>query len=157
MLRGVIAAVGLLAGLVPAIAGEMGAQEARHFVLGKMFSYSCFEGTRGAGRVLSDGSVIGTIQIRGDGPVRNAWLPAGTIRVREERVCASVRGMPFEPCFNLDRRAANTFRGALSGLGFAYCDFTRHRGRVTFAEKAPLRSKPLPLPLRPTLTADKSN
>ncbi len=163
MLRGVVAVAGLLAGVLPAIAGEMSAEEARHFVIGKMFSYSCFEGTRGAGRVFSDGSVVGTIQIRGDGPVRNAWLPAGTIKVKEERVCASMRGLPLEPCFNLERRDANTFRGAISGLGFAYCDFTRHRGRVTFAAQDESTATPRahvrtqPVQLRPTLTAEKSN
>ncbi len=121
----------------------MSAEEARRFVIGKMFSYSCFEGTRGSGRVFADGSVVGTIQLRGDGPVRNAWLPAGTIRVKEERVCASVRGMPIEPCFNLSRTDNNTFRGAVSGLGFAYCDFTRHRGRVTFTSNntEPMQSR----------------
>ena len=40
--------VGLLAA-VPAMAGEMTADEARRFVVGKMFSYNCFEGTRGQG------------------------------------------------------------------------------------------------------------
>ena len=31
----------------------------------------------------------------------------------------------FEPCFNLVRLDDRSFRGAVSGLGFAYCDFTR--------------------------------
>ena len=64
MLRGVALLVGLLAA-VPAVAGEMSAEEARHFVIGKMFSYTCFEGTRGQGRVNADGSVVGSIQFRG--------------------------------------------------------------------------------------------
>jgi hypothetical protein len=38
-----------------------------------------------------------------------------------------VRGIPFEPCFNVDRTDAQSFRGSVSGLSFAYCDFT-HRG-----------------------------
>ncbi|MBV8792266.1 MAG: hypothetical protein JO205_14485 [Pseudolabrys sp.] len=159
MLRGVVVAFGMLVA-VPALAGDMSAEEARRFVIGKMFSYSCFEGTRGAGRIFSDGSVVGTIQIRGDGPVRNAWLPAGTIRVKEERVCASMRGMPFEPCFNLERTSQNAFRGSVSGLGFAYCDFTRHRGRVTFTRaetpQTHAENRHAPLPLRPTLTADRN-
>ena len=54
MLRGIALAVALLAA-VPAIAGEMSAEEARRFVIGKLFTYSCFEGTRGQGRVLPDG------------------------------------------------------------------------------------------------------
>ena len=55
----------VLAGLVsalPAQAAEMKAEEARRFVIGKLFSYTCFDGTSGAGRVYADGSVIGTIR-----------------------------------------------------------------------------------------------
>ena len=50
--------VGLLVGLVtalPATAGEMTASEARNFVTEKLFSYSCFDGTRGVARVHLDG------------------------------------------------------------------------------------------------------
>ena len=75
MLRGCRVAVGLLAAL-PAVAGEMSADEARQFVIGKLFNYTCFEGTRGAGRVYSDGSVVGSIQIRGERPGALAH-PAG--------------------------------------------------------------------------------
>ena len=49
MLRGFAFLTGLLAAL-PAMAGEMSADEARRFVIGNMFSYTCFEGTRGQGR-----------------------------------------------------------------------------------------------------------
>jgi hypothetical protein len=148
MLRSLV----LLAAVVsasPVFAGEMlTGEEARHFVSGKLFSYTCFEGTRGAGRVFADGSVVGTIQIRGDGPVRRAFLPAGTLKVTKEgRVCASLRGLPIEPCFNLTRNDANSFRGAISGLGFAYCDFVRAHSRTTIAE----RRHHDPVALRPTL------
>ena len=85
------------------VAGEMSADEARRFVIGKMFSYTCFEGTRGQGRVLSDGSVVGSIQFRGQVQLRYAHLPAGTLQVKGEAVCASLRGLPMEPCFNLER------------------------------------------------------
>ena len=54
-------------------------------------------------------------------------LPPGTLKVKGEAVCASVRGVPFEPCFNVDRTDAQSFRGSVAGLSFAYCDFT-HRG-----------------------------
>jgi hypothetical protein len=70
------------AGLVvaaPAIAGEMRADEARLFVVENLFSFTCFEGTSGEGRVHSDGSVEGTIRLGGnraeplcDAPARNA-------------------------------------------------------------------------------------
>ena len=75
MLRGIALTVGLLAA-VPAMAGEMSAEEARRFVIGKLFNYTCFEGTRGQGRVLSDGSVVGSIQFQGSGPVRYAHTAA---------------------------------------------------------------------------------
>jgi hypothetical protein len=114
MLRGFALLTGLLA-TVPAMAGEMSADEARRFVIGTMFNYTCFEGTRGQGRVLSDGSVVGSIQVRGSGQVRYAQLPPGTLRVKGEAVCASLRGLPVEPCFNLERTSDNSFRGSISG------------------------------------------
>ncbi len=150
MVRGVAVLTGLLAA-VPALAGEMSVEEARHFVVGKMFNYTCFEGTRGQGRVLSDGSVVGSIQFQGRGQVRYARLPPGTLSVKGEAVCASLRGLPIEPCFNLERVDADTFRGSISGLGFASCEFTRHHGRAQVANRT---RNDRPLALRPSLTAD---
>jgi len=98
---------------------------ARRFVTGKLFAFNCFDGSRGAGRIYDDGSVIGTIQFRGAGPARTLSLPTGTLRVRGEAVCASLPGMPFDPCFHIEKTDDRSFRGSLSGLGFAYCDFTR--------------------------------
>jgi len=132
MLRGFVVAAGVLAA-APAIAGEMRPEEAKSFVAGKLFSYTCFEGTRGAGRIHADGSVVGSIQIRGTGPVRYAMLPANTIRVRPDSICASVKGMPFEPCFKVERTSENSFRGSISGLSFASCEFVRRGGRVNVA------------------------
>jgi len=140
--------VGLLAA-VPALAGEMGAEEASRFVTGKLFSYTCFEGTRGQGQVHLDGSVGGSIQFHGRGPVRYAMLPAGTLRVRGGSVCASLRGMPIDPCFNLTRTDANSFRGAVAGLGFAYCDFTR-AGRPHIMRTHNVE----PVSLRPSIAAN---
>jgi hypothetical protein len=136
MLRGVVV-VGVLLSAAPVWAGELSGEEARRFVIGKYFSYTCFEGTRGAGRVHADGSVIGTIQFRGNGPVRYAQMPPGTLKVKDNRVCASVRGLPIEPCFNVQQTSEVSFRGAISGLGFAYCEFTR-RGGVNVAGGNPL-------------------
>jgi hypothetical protein len=150
MLRGVALAVGLLAA-APAVAGEMSAEEARHFVIGKMFSYTCFEGTRGQGRVNANGSVVGSIQIRGQGPMRYALLPPGTLRVKGESVCASLRGLPIEPCFNLERISETSFRGSVSGLGFAYCEFIRNQGRPHMVRTSRHEG---PLTLRPSITAD---
>jgi hypothetical protein len=129
-----------------ALAETMSAEAARRFVTGKLFAFNCFDGSRGAGRIYGDGSVIGTIQFRGAGPVRSVWLPAGTLRVKGEAVCASIQGMPFEPCFNLARTGDQSFRGSVSGLGIAYCDFTR---RVTVAGLGMRRHASEPLPLTP--------
>ncbi len=87
----------------PANAQQMNAAEARSFVVGKLFNYVCFEGTRGAGRINDNGSVGGTIQFRGNGSTRYAVLPQNTIRVVGDKVCASVKGVPFEPCFTPDQ------------------------------------------------------
>ena len=155
MVRSFALAVGLLAA-APAVAGEMSAEEARRFVIGKMFNYTCFEGTRGLGRVNADGSVTGSIQFQGSGEVRHAYLPANTLQVRGESVCASLRGLPMQPCFNLERTSANSFRGSVSGLGFAYCDFTRH-GRTAIAHSVQRPQAPQPLGLRPSLAAENNN
>jgi hypothetical protein len=150
MIREVALVVGLLVA-VPAIAGEMSAEEARRFVIGKMFSYTCFEGTRGQGRVHPDGSVVGSIQFQGQGPMRYAALPAATLQVRGESVCASLRGLPIQPCFNLDRTSETSFRGSVAGLGFAYCEFTRNQGRAHVIRSAHSNHS---LGLRPSFTAD---
>ena len=125
--RLVLGAVTAGARIVPALAGMMNADEARKFVTGKVFAFSCFDGTRGAGRVLDDLGAAGSIQFSGSGPVRHVRLPGNTLQIRGQAVCASIKGLPFEPCFNLDRRDDRTFRGSVSGMGFAYCDF-RHQG-----------------------------
>jgi hypothetical protein len=151
MVREVALVAGLLAA-VPAIAGEMSADEARRFVIGKLFSYTCFEGTRGQGRVHAVGSVVGSIQFRGEGQLRYAALPAGTLQVRGESVCASLRGLPIQPCFNLEKTGEASFRGSVQGLGFAYCEFTRNQGRPHAIRSA--HHAHGPLGLRPSLTAD---
>jgi hypothetical protein len=114
---------------MPARAAELKAEEARRLVVGKLFSFNCFEGTTGAGRVLADGSVSGIVRFQGSHTFRYVNLPANTLRVRGEAVCASVRGMGIEPCFTLNQLDERTFRGAVTGLSFASCQFTRRSGR----------------------------
>jgi hypothetical protein len=125
--RLVLGAVTAGAMVVPALAGMMNADEARKFVAGKVFAFNCFDGTRGAGRVLDDLGAAGSIQFSGAGPIRHVRLPGNTLQIRGQAVCASIKGLPFEPCFNLDKRDERTFRGSVSGMGFAYCEF-RHQG-----------------------------
>jgi hypothetical protein len=102
--RSVVVIAAVIAAM-PAWAGELKPEEAKRFIAGKYFSYTCFEGTTGAGRINADGSVAGTIQMRGSGAVHLVALPTGTIRVQPDSICASL-------------------------LGFAYCDFTRRNPRL---------------------------
>lgn len=134
-----VGGIAAAAAAFPAEGGEMKADEARRFVIGKTFAYNCFEGTAGTGRIQPDGSVTGSIRISGAGPVHHAVLPAGTLQVKGDQVCASVRGLPIEPCFDLQKTDNQSFRGSISGLSFAYCDFTQHRGRVRFGHTASRR------------------
>src|SRR5919109_5121254 len=99
-----------------ALAEPLSPEAARRFVAGKLFAFSCFDGSRGAGRIYADGSVIGTIQFGGSGPARSVWLPAGTLRPKGDAGCASINGMSFEPCFRVDRTSDHSFRGSLSGF-----------------------------------------
>ena len=113
--------------VAPVMAGQMNAEEARRFVNGKLFSFTCFDGTRGAGRILDDMGAVGAVQFSGSGPIRHVRLPGNTLQIRGQAVCASLRGIPFEPCFNLDKQDERSFRGSVSGMSFAYCDF-HHQG-----------------------------
>jgi hypothetical protein len=139
-------AIGIVALLAsaPVLAESLDTTAAQRFVLGKLFAFACFDGSRGAGRVYGDGSVIGTIQLRGSGPIYSVWLPAGTLKVNGEMICASLDGIPLAPCFDVNRTDDQSFRGSVSGMDFAYCDFTHHpdiNGRTAHLRP----SKPLSL------------
>jgi hypothetical protein len=128
--RFVLGAIAAGAVMGPALAAQMNAEEARRFVAGKVFAFTCFDGTRGAGRVFEDGGAAGAVQFSGAGPIRHMRLPGNTLQVRGQAVCASIRGLPFEPCFNLEKTDEVSFRGSVSGMGFAYCDF-HHQGAAS--------------------------
>src|ERR1700730_10638502 len=79
----------------PALAQNMNAEAALRFVTGKLFTFTCVDGS------------------------------GGTLRVRGNLVCASLKGLSFEPCFNLTRTGDRSFRGSVNGMDMiAYCDFT---------------------------------
>lgn len=132
-------------GAGPAAAEDLGPEQARAFVVGKLFAYTCFEGTTGMGRIFPDGSVVGTIRIRGEGPPRFAALPSGTIRVDGTAVCAHLAGLPITPCFRVEKLSYHSFRGSVAGLGFAYCDFNQRNPRTELLSRAepPRRSTPI--------------
>jgi hypothetical protein len=155
--RLVLGAVTAGAVIVPSLAGQMmNADEARKFVAGKVFAFTCFDGTRGAGRVLDDGGATGAVQFSGSGPVRHLRLPGNTLQVRGQAVCASIKGIPFEPCFNLDKRDERNFRGSVSGMGFAYCDFRHQGGAQMLMARAVARPRSLHPPEQ-TRSADASH
>lgn len=119
----------------------MNASAAREFIAGRMFHYTCFDGTNGSGRVFDDGSLAGTMRVFGRGQKHYLRLPAGTLYINNDRVCATVRGLYFSPCFNLTKTSETSFRGAVSGLSFMRCDFNRG-GRTQIARKRGARSAP---------------
>jgi hypothetical protein len=134
MLRGEIRMIGRVAILIasllasaPAMAQSMSPEAVQRFVAGKQFAFSCSEGSRGTGQIYSDGSASATIQVSGLGPVRSLGFPPGTLKVKGDAVCATLKGLSFEPCFNLNRTSEQSFRASLAGLlgGFGHCDFVR--------------------------------
>jgi hypothetical protein len=153
--RFVLGAVLAVSVAAPAMAGPMTADEVRKFVAGKVFTFTCFDGTRGAGRVLDDGGAIGAVQFSGAGPSRNMRLPGNTLQVRGQSICASIKGLPFDPCFNINKNDERSFRGSVSGMGFAYCDF-RHQGGQMLMARAISRPHALH-PSEPTRSADASH
>ncbi|MEP9351579.1 hypothetical protein [Xanthobacter sp. KR7-225] len=111
----------------PAWAEQLNAEQARTFVVGRIFSFTCFEGTSGSGRIYADGSVAGTISL-GQKPARFVRLPPNTLRVRGEAVCGYVKGMSFEPCFDVVRTGPSSFRGTLAGIETMWCEFVSNSG-----------------------------
>ena len=128
VLRAAVALVSVLA-VTPAFAEPMNAETARRFVAGKLFAFNCFEGSTGTGRIFNDGSVAGVMRMGGNGNTRFMHLPPGTLYPKGETICSSVKGAFFNPCFDLTKTSDKSFRGAISGFGFAYCEFVRRGGR----------------------------
>jgi hypothetical protein len=121
--------LGSLLAVTPVLAEPMNADAARRFVAGKLFSFSCFEGSSGTGRIFNDGSVAGVVRMGGNGNTRFMHLPPGSLYPKGETICSNVKGAFFNPCFDLSKTSDKSFRGAISGFGFAYCEFTRRGGR----------------------------
>lgn len=113
----------------PSFGEELDPQQSMSFVAEKQFSYTCFNGFSGEGHILTDGSVAGNFVAPNDGRKFFAALPSGTIKVGEGAVCAHVTGLPFQPCFKVNRIDAKSFRGSIAGLDFAYCVFRQVESR----------------------------
>ncbi len=118
-----------------AAAEELGPDQARAFIVDKLFEYSCFDGTTGRGRIFPDGSVVATIQSREESQARFADYPPGTIRVDGTVICAHLAGLPI--CFTVQKIDQRSFRGSVAGLGFAYCDFYQRNPRSKLVSNSP--------------------
>jgi hypothetical protein len=134
--RLLLAALLALAASAASAEEVMNATAARAFVAGRMFSYTCFDGTEGSGRIFHDGSAMGTVRPGGRGQLRYIQLPTNTLYVNGDRICATLRGLPWDPCFNITRTSDTSFRGSISGLGFMYCEFSRGRTRMLARRRA---------------------
>ena len=138
MIRTGLLALSAILFAASASAETLSAKQARAFVAGKLFAYNCFDGTTGVGRINNDGSAAGTIRILGKDPTRYVRLPVNTLYENGEQICATLKGLPFTPCFSLTKTSEHSFRGAVSGMGFMYCDFVRGgRPAVTKRTRAP--------------------
>lgn len=154
-----LAAAFLFASLPAGAQETMTADAAREFVVGRFFTYQCFDGTYGSGRIEGDGSAAGTIRVSGKGLSHYLRLPENTLYVLGNQVCAKLRGLPFEPCFNLVKTGPETFRGSLSQMNFMYCNFERKGGVTQLArrrgteEKVTHRKLDKPTELKPDTKA----
>ena len=77
------------------------------------------------GRIFADGSVVGTIRPGGRGGCGLCTCRPGRCGSRAPR-CAHLSGMIMQPCFRVEKIDYRRFRGSISSLGFAYCDFYQH-------------------------------
>jgi hypothetical protein len=134
MIRVAVLGLAMLAA-TSASAQELAPDQARTFIAGKLFSYNCFDGTTGVGRIFADGSIIGTILAPGSSTLRFAHLPPGTIRVTRTSMCAHLNGLPIDPCFRVTKTDYHSFRGAIAGLSFAYCDFHQRNPRAALTRR----------------------
>jgi hypothetical protein len=139
--RQAVTIVSLLA-FSPALAENLDAEAARQFIVGKLFAFTCADGSRGAARVYDDGSVIGTVQFHASEQPRPIWLPSETLRFTGETVCGSLNSR--ELCFALSKTSEQSFRASVTGFDFAYCDFAE-RVRLPNAVPRPESSEPLSL------------
>jgi hypothetical protein len=67
-------------------------------------------------------------------------LPPGTLRVERSSMCAHLSGMIMQPCFRVEKIDYRRFRGSISGLGFAYCDFYQDNPRAEMMSRLPGRT-----------------
>jgi|SRR3954470_6455870 hypothetical protein len=152
MLARVVILAALCGVAQPCLAETLAPEAVRAFVADKHFDFTCFDGTSGGGWIFGDGSVVGTIQIRGTGEPRYVMLPTGTLRVRGEHYCATHPRLFFEPCFDVVRTSAQSFRGSLLGLASLSCEFTRHDDRPVMTRRSVRLRSSQPMQITPSFS-----
>jgi hypothetical protein len=143
----------VLCGVAQPCLGETLAPDAvRALVADKRFDFACFDGTSGSGWIFDDGSVAGVIEIHGAGEPRYVVLPTGTLRVKGEHYCATHPRLMFEPCFEVARTSAQSFRGSLLGFASLFCSFTRHKDPPIMTRRSARLRSSQPLQLTPSVS-----
>jgi hypothetical protein len=105
-----------------AFAQELGPRDPWAFMLGKLFTLTCSDGTVGEGRLLADGSVVGKIRPHGQGEMRAGTLPPGTVRASNTGLCAYFQGLPFPALPDVRRIDRRRFHASMSIMGLSSCD-----------------------------------
>ena len=62
-------------------------------------------------------------------------------RSARPRCAPQLKGVPFTPCFNIDKTSDATFRGSVQGMSsFAWCEFRKHGNALLMAraERGPV-------------------
>ena len=68
-------------------------------------------------------------------------------------MCAHLSGMIMQPCFRVEKIDYRRFRGSISGLGFAYCDFYQHNARAEMISRGPESRTHITRRMRPSAAA----
>jgi hypothetical protein len=62
--------------------------------------------------------------------------------VTSTSVCAHLPGLLIDPCFKVQKIDYHSFRGSISGLGFAYCDFQQRNPRAAVTSRSTVLPPP---------------
>ena len=140
------------------MAEELAPEQARAFVVGKLFNYTCFDGTAGMGRIFSDGSVVGTVQAPGRKMAnRFTALPPGTIRVAGQFGLRPSGRVPDRSLLQIgEARATAASVARLRVLNFAYCDFSQHNPRAQLISNNAARPSAFAAIVRPSPSCGRS-
>ena len=144
--RFVLGAVTAGAVIAPELAGQMmNADEARRFVAGKVFAFTCFDGTPRRRRVLR--MAARRARYNFPAPVRCATCASRQYaQVRGQSVCAGIAFRSSRASTSTSKTSATSAIGL--GMGFAYCDFRRQGAAQMLLARAVARPRSLRSPVR---------